>query len=558
VHDIKTLVLMQLKDKLDLGFVKDKPMLIRKIVFFVLRFLLTAGIAFGLFYISSFLKIFHNSPFLPTAVMTMIITIVLLISIYTCTIELMKSLYVAEDNQVLITYPISADRIFLSKIIVFYIYELYKNITFTLPIFIAYGLLSPVNWFFFIWVFVAFFFISMIPVVLGVVLSIPALFITRFLNRFRAIKIFAFIALLAAFVYLLVQLILLIPDEINVLYYWGPIKILLSDLTSFFQTFFFPVYYVVIMVIGKYDASMHYSYAIFEPWAIFLCLIAILAILFAAVYFLSRFIFIKMTSRSFEYEKRFRVKALANHRLPRYVSFVLKELRLLIRTGEISFNFIATYIAIPLLILLINQVFASMDLYANGQFMVQAFNILIILLPMLASNSLIATMYSKEGRTGYMKRTKPVVIVFPLLAKLIPNIALSLVSLIVSTYIFNTYMLYIDINIVFLALGLIFIQVGHILFSALFDIMNPQNEQYATSGEHINNPNETKATILAFAVSFLFSLIFLGFMIEEQVMPQTSFNLAFLKVMLIGAAFMGTAIYMFVAKIKAYYYDRVN
>ncbi|MFA5481052.1 MAG: hypothetical protein WC282_01525 [Bacilli bacterium] len=549
---------MQLKDKLDLGFIKDKPMLIRKIVFFVLRFLLTGGIAFGLFYISSFLKIFHNSPFLPTAVMTMIITIVLLISIYTCTIELMKSLYIAEDNQVLITYPISADRIFLSKIIVFYIYELYKNVTFTLPIFIAYGLLSPVNWFFFIWVFVAFFFISMIPVVLGVVLSIPALFITRFLNRFRAIKIFAFIALLAAFVYLLVQLILLIPDEINVLYYWGPIKILLSDLTSFFQTFFFPVYYVVIMVIGKYDASMHYSYAIFEPWAIFLCLIAILAILFAAVYFLSRFIFIKMTSRSFEYEKRFRVKALANHRLPRYISFVLKELRLLIRTGEISFNFIATYIAIPLLILLINQVFASMDLYANGQFMVQAFNILIILLPMLASNSLIATMYSKEGRTGYMKRTKPVVIVFPLLAKLIPNIALSLVSLIVSTYIFNTYMLYIDINIVFLALGLIFIQVGHILFSALFDIMNPQNEQYATSGEHINNPNETKATILAFAVSFLFSLIFLGFMIEEQVMPQTSFNLAFLKVMLIGAAFMGTAIYMFVAKIKAYYYDRVN
>ncbi|MDD3207723.1 MAG: hypothetical protein PHV19_04370 [Bacilli bacterium] len=558
MNDIKTLIIMQLKDKLDIGFIKDRAQLIRKIVFFVVRFLIVAAIAFGLFFVSSFLKIFHNSPFLPTSVMTMVMTIILLISTFTCTIELIKSLYMSQDNQVLITYPISANRVFLSKIVVFYIYEIYKNVTFTLPIFIAYGLLSPVSWFFYIWVFLSFFFISMIPVVLGVVLSIPGLFIMRFLNRFRIIKVLFFILILGAFIYILANLFLLIPNEINVLNYWGPIKVLLSNVTDFFQRYFLIIYALVIMVVGKYDVSMNYSYLNFDVWLIFLSLILVMAILFFSVYFLSRFIFIKMTSASFEFEKRSKIKALMNRRLPRFFSFILKELRLISRTGEFTYNFIATYVSIPLFILLINQIFSSMDLYANGQFIVQSFNILIIMLPLLASNSLVATMYSKEGRTAYLKRTKPVAIIFPLLAKLLPNIVLSLVSLGVSLYIFNDYFNYIPINIAFLCLALAFVQIGHLLFCALMDLMNPQNEQYATAGEQISNPNEIKATIFAFILAFLVALITLAFLLEEQFKPEVDFNLAFLKIALIGMIFVGVAIYMFVEKIKAYYYDRVS
>ncbi|MDD4154709.1 MAG: hypothetical protein PHT30_04815 [Bacilli bacterium] len=558
MNDIKTLVIMQLKDKLDLGFIKDKAQMIRKIIFFILRFLIVAAIAYALFFVSSFLRIFHNSPFIPTSIMTMILTIILVISTFACTTDLIKSLYMAEDNQVLVTYPISANRIFMSKIIVFYFYEIYKNFTFTLPIFVAYGLISPVNWFFYIWVFLSFFLVSMIPVVIGVVISLPGFFVGKFFSRYRILRIMFFIAVLSGFIYLLVCLILLIPSEINVLNYWGPIKVLLSDVTMFFQTYFKPVYYIILMVIGKYDVSMKYTYLNLDVWLVLICLIGILIALFMSAYFVARFLFIRMTSVSFEYEKRFKVKALLNRRLPAFASFILKELRLIFRSGQFTTNFITTYVSIPLFILLINQIFDSMDLYPNGQFAVQAFNILIIMLPLLASNSVVATMYSKEGRTAYMKRTKPVVIVFPLLAKLLPNIILSVASLIISLYIFNAYMHYVLINMVLLAFALIFIQVGHILFCALLDLMNPQNEQYATAGEQVNNPNETKATIFGFIVSFLIALITLGFLVEEQFMPNQSFNYAFLKILLIGFCFFGVALYMFIEKIKAYYYDRVS
>ena len=46
MKELKALVLMQLKDKLDLGFVKTKKTLIRKIVFTLLKFIIVAAVAF--------------------------------------------------------------------------------------------------------------------------------------------------------------------------------------------------------------------------------------------------------------------------------------------------------------------------------------------------------------------------------------------------------------------------------------------------------------------------------------------------------------------------------
>ena len=132
-YDLKTLIAMQLKDKLDLGFVKNKGQLIRKIVFFILRFIIVGVISFALFYVASFFKIFHNSPFLPTSLMTIVLTIIFVISTITSSNELLKSLYLAKDNALLVTYPTTLNKVFFSKIVVYYLYELYKNFTFVVP-----------------------------------------------------------------------------------------------------------------------------------------------------------------------------------------------------------------------------------------------------------------------------------------------------------------------------------------------------------------------------------------------------------------------------------------
>ncbi|MFA5686794.1 MAG: hypothetical protein WCZ47_00640 [Bacilli bacterium] len=557
-YDLKTLIAMQLKDKLDLGFVKNKGQLIRKIVFFILRFIIVGVISFALFYVASFFKIFHNSPFLPTSLMTIVLTIIFVISTITSSNELLKSLYLAKDNALLVTYPTTLNKVFFSKIVVYYLYELYKNFTFVVPIFLAYGLLSPVSPFFYLWVLVTFFVVTLIPVILGVVISIPLFYINVFLNRVRFLKTVVFITLLSLFIWLVVEIILLIPPRINILFLWEPIKAGLSEISIFFQKYFVFVYYIVVMIFGKLNTSRVYSYLSWEPWLIFFSTIFILGVLFMLAYYVSRFIFLKMISQGDSYGKSLKPKAILNVRHSRFITFIIKEVRLLLRNGEFAYNFLATYISIPIIILLVNQIFAGMDLYVKGQFFVQAFNVLLILLPLLASNGLIATMYSKEARTAYMKRTKPVNALIPLFAKLIPNLVLSLTSIVVSLIVFNIYMNFIFINIFLLALGMIFIQVGHLFLSGLLDLMNPQNEQYATTGTHVQNPNETKSIILAFVIAFAYALITLAFILEAVTDPSIKFSVGFLKMFFIGLGFALIVLYLYKENIKVYYNQRVE
>jgi len=81
------------------------------------------------------------------------------------------------------------------------------------------------------------------------------------------------------------------------------------------------------------------------------------------------------------------------------------------------------------------------------------------------------------------------------------------------------------------------------------DLMNPQNEQYATTGEVNNNPNERKSTILAFLISFLVFGLSLFFFMENA-------KFTWLKIALIGLVFAVSRIYFYFTKIKVYYGEK--
>ena len=85
--------------------------------------------------------------------------------------------------------------------------------------------------------------------------------------------------------------------------------------------------------------------------------------------------------------------------------------------------------------------------------------------------------------------------------------------------------------------------------------MNPQNEQYATVGEEISNPNENKSTIMAFVLSFAIALVSYA-LFNESNAETGSFLLATIKILLISIAIFASSLTMFLLKIKAYYYER--
>ncbi len=552
---LKTLVAMQLRDKIDLSFIKDKKKTLRKAVIGIFSFGVIFVATYFLLFFANKLSIFkyYQAP----TIVVLVVTISLFLSLIACTFELMKTLYFAEDNKVLITFPVNTNSLFISKIIVYYIYELKKSLSFLVPIAMGCALLlimqkacSPLIY---LWMLIPLLFIIAIPVLFGALLSIPAMYIYRLLKRFPVLKVILFIAILIGVFSGIIYLINLLPTDINLIGRFDKISIAISNFLFDFENKLSLITKMTYILIGEIPSYGSVTYTINGMTFIKLgILISVCVVSFILVYFISRPIFFGMMAKNFEINKSNETSK-PNKFHTKYGTFVNKEFMINLRTMNISINYLMTYMIIPILVLFINKIYMAMNLSNFGGILVKTFNMLIILLPLLASNALVATYYSSEGRAGYMKKTKPVFIVYPLLIKLLFNVLFSLPTVFITVSIFGGLTSMNVLNIIILGFAILFIHIGHMIYSATLDIMNPQNEQYATTGGSINNPNETKSTILAFIISIAFTLI--AFLLFQEDSTYSHTYLGTIKILIISVCFLLTMIYMFIQRVKAYYYE---
>jgi hypothetical protein len=112
-------------------------------------------------------------------------------------------------------------------------------------------------------------------------------------------------------------------------------------------------------------------------------------------------------------------------------------------------------------------------------------------------------------------------------------------------------------------LSIIFIYVAHLMYCAELDIMNPQYEIYATVGASDNNPNENKATLSAFIISFLVAGVGILLLIDKstiidniKITENVILDSVYIKFFFIGLAAMIYRVYLYFSKIKLYYKEK--
>jgi ribose/xylose/arabinose/galactoside ABC-type transport system permease subunit len=203
-----------------------------------------------------------------------------------------------------------------------------------------------------------------------------------------------------------------------------------------------------------------------------------------------------------------------------------------------------------MMIFLLNKIFLAMATRDLGDHMIVAFNILIILLVVLNSNSAIASIYSREGRSSYLIKTQPCDPPLLIISKLMPNATFGLAAL-VATFVILILTLPISVGeCLMLCLALACIYLAHLFFSAELDLMNPEIEMYATVGSTESNPNETKSTVVAFIVAFAVAGLFFLLLLEPGGQNQ------YLKLLLVSAAVLIYTVWMFFTKLKLYYREK--
>ena len=556
------LTIFQLKDKIDFSWTKKPKTLIQKIVFGILKFLLVGAMAFIVLYVLSFIDIFSKySDLVP--LYTIFFSILFILSLFSTTVALMRSLYFADDNKVLVTFPVTPDQLFFSKIFVYLLFEIKKMFSILVPGTIGFLVFAYMSfkgseitiWPFF-WFIIPLILSTFIQVFLGAALSIPALYIYKFYRRFPIVGLIALILAVVGGIVLVIFLIDLIPENIDLAIQWPSMKKGFSDFLHAIDNNIYPLNWFVRIIFGDITVSGSKHYML-TGWTFgkFGIVVAVAGALVGFIYLTIKPFYFMMMTKTAEFDKNPLTAERKNIRHKKYVTFVNKELKLSFRDFDVSGAYIAIYIIVPILLLLMDKIISAISTNLRGDNISLAVNVLLTILPLLASNSMIATLYSKEGRAAYFKKTNPVDPIIPLISKLLFNLFLSVPSITACAIIINRFAGVSISNAIIFGFFILLMQYAHILYSAVQDIMNPQNEAYATSGSDFNNPNETRVTIVAFVGSFALAALAYFFFDESKTLFN-NYDVAFIKMLVLAVATFASSLVLFILKVKAFYYEK--
>ena len=552
------LSLFQLKDKIDFSWVKSRKTLIQAIVFGVLKFAVVVAVAFGLLYLLTLIG-FVNKYQDALPLFTIFLVVMFTLNVISSTYNLMKTLYFADDNKVLITFPVTANKLFFSKIFVYFVFELKKSLSILVPVILGFLIFEIIGykgteitiWSFFYMPIPVVIFV-LIQVLLASILSIPFLYIYQFLKKNPIIELIGVIVLVGAGLLLVIRAISLIPEDIDLNIQWPAFVKSFEDFIVAVDKYIYPMNLFSRVFTGEFGgAGTHYA---FNIWTFLKTLIAIggAGLLGLIAFLLIRPFYFRMMNKTFEFDKNPNLAQKKNIRHKKYVTFANKEFKLSFRDFDISGSYLAIYIIVPILLFFMDKVISAISTSMRGDNIAIAVNLLLTILPLLASNSTIATLYSKEGRTAYITKSNPVNPFVPLTSKLLFNLIFCIPSIVGCAVIFGNFIASdatpVKIIIpIFFALSVLLLQYAHIFFCAAQDLMNPQNEAYATTGSDFNNPNETRATIAAFIASFIIAGLFY-FMLTE--------SMASIRLFILSAALFGGFLYLFIKKVQVFYYEK--
>lgn len=548
ISALKALTSMQIKEKMDVSYLRSVKTTIFHIVYLVLEFAAITAICYLLLWASKLLGIFSLVNDVPVSVMAIVFTFMFCLSVLFTTIGLVNSLYLSKDNLVLLTLPATPSLVFLSKLLVYYVYELKRSFMFLIPLFFAFGFVKGYAFEYYVWTLFLFAFISTLPVLLGALLSMPALYVYQLFRKVKVLQYIVIAIALGVGIGLIYYLIGLIPTNINFVETWGTTYWEIQDfLTAFMQTFTI-MSGLTQLIVGK---TIGLSYQIFtqDTLAHLLILIASVIALLSLDFVLSKPLFYKMASKPFEYTKKMKIQAKKNVKTPVFFSAIKKEWLVRWRDNSIVALIAQLVIIMPMAIELLNSIYAAMNTKYLGTQMTVGFNLLIIMLFMLSANISLASIYSRDGSSAYLNKVQPSTYFQLLFAKLTPNLVFGLIGIVITTLMYSAHSSLDTLSSFLFGATAYFAYVAHMFWSAELDIMNPQYEQYATFAQQVNNPNENGATLIAFIESFLFAFIAIFLSLE-------SVQEAWIKVSILALVLAILKATTYVLKIKVFYKEK--
>ncbi len=548
----RVLISMLLANSLSMDWKKNKKKSIINITLKILTFAVCVGLSYVFFYFCKSLNIFSLLPYIPMAVPSIIINIMLIFSFFTTLFKVTNELYFANDNRVLLTLPTNGGTLFLARLFVCYINTYLKALTLEIPFLLGYFIVSGYPVYMYFVVFALFLVIDLAFVLFSAILSIPLYLVKRFFISYPLAKRIFSLLFIAIAITLASILIAIIPEKIDIFTNWSPYFYRIQDGMKWYMNYMSFFYETSLMFLGGFNG---YSFRYFSGIGIsglwtFLAYLASVPILYLVSLSLATPFYLKLASGNDELLPKQSKKAKASYKTNSFLSQLKKEFLLYAKDGEIAPSYTGVFVFLPVLLVLICKIFMAMDLNSRGLSLVQVAMLLISLLIVLSMNGLIARIYSQEGGAFKVARTYPVKNSLLITSKLVIPATLGVLSISVSYIIIANLREELFAENLMLGGGILCIYFGHLLYSASLDFTNPK----AAFGDvsFLSN-NENRSLISAFIISGLLTYLFYLFTQDSAVWINSIQTTSSFKLLLIGILYLTFDVIKYIRKIRYVY-----
>lgn len=414
--------------------------------------------------------------------------------------NIISTLYLSKDNELLMVLPVTFNQLFISKIMILYITEFLFNLLYIVPVFLTIGIIGKLAFTYFIMLLVIVPILPLVPIALASVVSIPIMFVLKFFKRHLLVSIISILAIVAGVFVLYMSIVTKLSGAMNIAEKQIETSIKLNAKLKEMG--------------GNIFAYLQIAESMFNVKYIFWILIYMVfgGGLVCGCFLLIKPFYYKIATINTENNSVIKAKYKGFKKRKPFVELLINEIRQVFRSPSYIFQFFLFTIFMPLIVFTYDKLLLTIAVNQAGQDMIIGSHVLVLSIIALMSNAISSTAISKEGGTFYIAKTTPISFYTQVGAKITFNAIFTLGAVLITTI---STLIFTSINpltVLITSFSVMILSFGHICHSFGMDLQNPVLDWYDNSEISSIGKNTTKCIIYALILSVLMCVIitFLG------------------------------------------------
>ena len=411
--------------------------------------------------------------------------------------NIISTLYLSKDNELLMVLPVTFNQLFVSKVFIIYVSDLMFNLLYILPVFLMLGIVGGLAPIFYLMLIILIPIMPLVPISLAAIISIPIMFVIKYFKRHPLLSIITILTIILLIFATYMSVITKLSSAINIAEKQVETSIKINKKILDIGNSLFVYHYLA-------KSLFEIKYIYIPIGFMLVSLIGVLAcfLLIKPFYYKIATISQENTSTETKKYKQFKV------RKP-FWELVLNEVRSVFRSPSYIFQYFLFPLFMPIIVYTYDKLLINIAVNQAGEAMIIGSHVLILTIIALMSNTISSTAISREGGTFYIAKTTPISAYTQVGAKVTFNAIFTLGAILVTTI---TTLIFTSLNagvVILIGLSTMILSLGHIFHSFDMDLKQPVLDWYDNSEISTVGKSTTKSIVIALVLAFIMCMVFI-------------------------------------------------